>query len=399
MATLPVSGYMSAGTRTEGEMKQSFEDLRDYIEQMIGGSVVEYLTIASGVITPTVGWIKVDTESAAPTDYLVTIQTTNLPAGSMIRLSTTSNSRHIIIQHTSSGVGTISTLSGTNVTLTSSRDGILLRREGTSWMEVYTFWHTTGDRRDYFGLGNCCTYDTGHGYALNADFVDGQHASEFLGVTAKADDSDKLDGIDSTGFIRTSVGATEQSVSGIFSTNAARMRAKDLTGQAPGFEMYDAAIRRGIAYFEGVSQNAMVLRTYDSTGGNTNNRQLAVLHNNNLQFWNGSAWKHLTDSLGQLNLDNVCNETTLPIVSSNLIAGGLNTNSVSGALAPETGAYIYFNRLSFFPSFESEGGTVVNIGCKFQWDPIYDPTNPKVGIYNTSVSGNHDFIISWEYLT
>jgi hypothetical protein len=37
---------------------------------------------------------------------------------------------------------------------------------------------------------------------LNADMVDGKHASAFLPAMGKAADSDKLDGIDSTGFLR-----------------------------------------------------------------------------------------------------------------------------------------------------------------------------------------------------
>ncbi len=37
---------------------------------------------------------------------------------------------------------------------------------------------------------------------LNADKLDGQDASAFLGATAKAADADELDGIDSTGFVK-----------------------------------------------------------------------------------------------------------------------------------------------------------------------------------------------------
>ena len=42
----------------------------------------------------------------------------------------------------------------------------------------------------------------GAGSGLNADLLDGLHSSAFLGVSAKAVDSDKLDGLDSSNFNR-----------------------------------------------------------------------------------------------------------------------------------------------------------------------------------------------------
>jgi hypothetical protein len=59
--------------------------------------------------------------------------------------------------------------------------------ENSTGVTVSKVWHSTND---------------GSGSGLDADLLDGQHASAFLGVSAKAADSNLLDGIDSGSFLR-----------------------------------------------------------------------------------------------------------------------------------------------------------------------------------------------------
>lgn len=57
MSALPASGYPSNASRTEGEMKQYFEDIRSNVEEHLGGAAESELTISGGSITPRSGRI------------------------------------------------------------------------------------------------------------------------------------------------------------------------------------------------------------------------------------------------------------------------------------------------------------------------------------------------------
>ena len=57
------------------------------------------LVIASGSITPTRGFHRIDTEGATSTDDLTTIVTTNIPEGARLVLMSTNNTRDITIKH------------------------------------------------------------------------------------------------------------------------------------------------------------------------------------------------------------------------------------------------------------------------------------------------------------
>lgn len=68
---------------------------------------------------------------------------------------------------------------------------------------------------DIRGLGFFDTSNDGASSGLDADLLDGQHASAFLGASAKAADSNLLDGIDSTGFVRPASGSSKKMAGGI----------------------------------------------------------------------------------------------------------------------------------------------------------------------------------------
>ena len=60
-------GSLDDATVTEGSQKINFESNRDVLEESLGGAPQEAITIASGSITPVVGSMNIDTESAAAT--------------------------------------------------------------------------------------------------------------------------------------------------------------------------------------------------------------------------------------------------------------------------------------------------------------------------------------------
>ena len=88
-----------------------------------------------------------------------------------------------------------------------------------------SLWYRGGNGSVYGGTGSFTAWhkvwsdqNDGSGSGLDADTLDGQHASAFLTTTGKAADSNLLDGIDSRAFVRNNNG--NQSVSGGFFTNS-----------------------------------------------------------------------------------------------------------------------------------------------------------------------------------
>lgn len=158
MTQLPVAGYFSNASRTEGEQKQWGEDVRDVIEQLLGGGAEELLTIATGVVTPTGALLRIDTEASAASDDLDTIQTTNHPAGRVLVVRAANDTRNVVVKDQSGGAGEIHTVDGNDFSLDQDNKYIILRSDGTDWIEVGRFF---GDdmaaARAFYGLTNAAT--------------------------------------------------------------------------------------------------------------------------------------------------------------------------------------------------------------------------------------------------
>ena len=136
MTAFPASGYLSNAARTEGEMKTALEDFLAATKQLGGTQAISTLTIVSGAITPTRGVHAVDTESAAATDDLDTINTTNLPDGNWLMLECADNARNVVVRHNQGGAGKILLADAANYTLDDTTQFLLLRRVGTDWKEI-----------------------------------------------------------------------------------------------------------------------------------------------------------------------------------------------------------------------------------------------------------------------
>jgi hypothetical protein len=135
MTDLPASGYWSDNSRTEGEQKQWGEDIRDFINQMIGGGLEEDVTISSGSVTPSRAIISVDTEGATSSDTLDAIAQSNFPEGSVILVRAANASRTVTVNHNAGISGAILLQSGANTDLETDRF-LWLKRTGTTWEEV-----------------------------------------------------------------------------------------------------------------------------------------------------------------------------------------------------------------------------------------------------------------------
>lgn len=139
MAILPIDGYLSDGGRTEGEMKVAFEDQRDVIAEVLGGSAETELTISSGSVTPTGASHRIDTEADAGSDLLDHINQTNHPDGRFLQIRAENASRNVTLVHGAGGDGQLLLANSTNFILTDTVTRVLLQRSGTTWLEVQRF--------------------------------------------------------------------------------------------------------------------------------------------------------------------------------------------------------------------------------------------------------------------
>lgn len=87
------------------------------------------LTIASGVVTPTQSYHAIDTEAAAATDDVDTIN--GAPGGSLLLLKSLSNLRTVVLKD---GTGNLH-LAG-DFAMNSNRDSIALVSGGSIWIEI-----------------------------------------------------------------------------------------------------------------------------------------------------------------------------------------------------------------------------------------------------------------------
>src|SRR5262245_4981847 len=143
MTTFPAAGYPSNAARTQGEMKTYFEDTLAATKQMPGPAGPIVYTIASGVVTPAVSFVVLDTEGAAATDDLTNIAQTNMPDGSMLVLMLVTSARTVRLMHAAGGVGQLALNDVANYTLRDTSQRVTFLRSGTQWLEV----SRTGDTR------------------------------------------------------------------------------------------------------------------------------------------------------------------------------------------------------------------------------------------------------------
>ena len=134
---LPAQNYMSNNSRTEGEMKVALEDQRDAIAATPGGAPSFELTIAAGVVTPTVtaGDFRVDNEADAAADDLTNILQTNSWETRRIRLRCENAARVVTLKHGAGGSGQILTVDGADFALNDTGRWIDLEDVGNDWVE------------------------------------------------------------------------------------------------------------------------------------------------------------------------------------------------------------------------------------------------------------------------
>lgn len=138
MSTFPAANAISTAAN-QGAAKTLFEDFLASTKQLLGGSIISTLTLATDTITPTGGVHQVDTEGGAGTDDLKNIALTNTPDGRLLILSSVSASRSIRVWHSAGGSGQILLNSGNHFQLGDPSHYIIFQRRNTAWQEITRF--------------------------------------------------------------------------------------------------------------------------------------------------------------------------------------------------------------------------------------------------------------------
>lgn len=134
---LTTSGILNGASAVQTSMTVPLNELRTAINNVLAGTQPlelaslddEALTIASGAITITSNYHTVDTEAAAATDDLVTIN--GSVKGQLLFLTIANSSRSVVIKH---NTGNIFCSGAVDITIDSSNIMVIGLYNGTRWM-------------------------------------------------------------------------------------------------------------------------------------------------------------------------------------------------------------------------------------------------------------------------
>lgn len=138
---LPAAGTFNADDDLEeGEKRQALEDMRGSIAELIGGSGVQDVEIAGGIITPEAGesgTLRVETEGAASSDNLDNIDLADVPEGRHLLILLKDEGHVVTLRHnTGAATGRFSLIPPLPLDLNDLSQWIEVRREGDTVFEV-----------------------------------------------------------------------------------------------------------------------------------------------------------------------------------------------------------------------------------------------------------------------
>jgi hypothetical protein len=162
MSNPEATGWYSDTPRTKAEMKDGLDLLNDVMAELPGGSTSSDLTIASGAITITRFFHRIETEGAAVTDDLVTITSPDIPAGRLVLLRIKTAGHTVVVKHGAGGTASFLLADDLDFSMTQTDQWLLLIKEVTYWTEVArNYGSLISGNRSYLGLGTAALVDTG----------------------------------------------------------------------------------------------------------------------------------------------------------------------------------------------------------------------------------------------
>lgn len=152
MSTLPPTGSFLAGAGSRITRGALFEDWLGWARQQAGGADYEGLSISGGAITPSRGFVIVDTEGGAAGDDLDRINPANFQAGHCLFVKALDPGRPVRLRQGQGGVGQLG-LATTELVLSSFYMGVWLKYSGSQWNELSrVYGDQVGAARSYLGL-------------------------------------------------------------------------------------------------------------------------------------------------------------------------------------------------------------------------------------------------------
>lgn len=287
-ASVPAAGHISDNARTTLEVKNDLEDALEVLRRTLGAdSAGEFATISAGNIAPSTPWIGVRTEGAASTDDLNTIDSTEYTTGSIIMLEGYVGET-VTLKQGGLGADTLRMADGNDFDINLDRK-IWFLFNGNRWQELYrSYGPDIAAQRAYLGLGNAALATTGPGNGLDADTLDGQHASAFLLAAAQAVDSAALGGVAASAYVRNNVAAL-QSLAHNLQVGQGRFIANHSAGQSSGLEMHIGGSMLARLAVDDQASDVLTLELFDSPGGAIH-RAIRLTNGGDLEFYDGSTW-------------------------------------------------------------------------------------------------------------
>lgn len=152
MTALPSASVLD-DPQTEGTFRSLLiEAMLAFMAELLGGAASSELTIAAGSVTPTRAIHSIDTEADASTDDLTNIALTNHPDGRPLIIYAANGGRTVKVKNSAGGSGQIVLAAGADYDLDETYKTIVLRRDGTQWVEVALNPGTPAAWRSYLGL-------------------------------------------------------------------------------------------------------------------------------------------------------------------------------------------------------------------------------------------------------
>ncbi len=137
--TLPSRADWAAAA-TQAALKSLLGDISEFTARLIGGAPVGTYVLATGSFVPVECVLSIDTEGAAATDVLDTIDPVNFDGGQPLVIGIADASRVVTVTHEVGSLGQVSLRDSEDVTLADPSERLLLQLDATAtpntWVEV-----------------------------------------------------------------------------------------------------------------------------------------------------------------------------------------------------------------------------------------------------------------------
>lgn len=138
-------GFISNAARIISDIQTALEAMVLFAGEHLGAAAESTLVISGGAVTPpTNGGNLFSVDTAGGAGNLTSITNTNVPDGRLVLIRCANPSVNLVTVVTGSG---ITTTDATNVTFSSTKQWMLLKRTGSGFEEITRFGFSTGPKR------------------------------------------------------------------------------------------------------------------------------------------------------------------------------------------------------------------------------------------------------------